>query len=311
MLSSHPSIANIREGSLYLYERRRTARLNDINTERAKQEARLIAETRKRELEKLPAEVRGEVTAALDVPVEKRTDRQAELLQKHPNVIITGETLAKLNLEAGEELARYTKAAEEIRTTNIKQDLQKFTDEATAIRAKIPHEDFIRALTETSGKIPQTFVFHRGDHEQPGQEVKPTGLTILGLDPLVPDNDPELSTSGRRLRYARHLTSGQHPLVARVIVNRVWMHHFGRGLVNTPGDFGVLGERPTHPRLLDWLAAEFVQSGWNLKHLHRVIMLSAAYQQSSVGHPGMEKADPENRLYGRMTVRRLESESAP
>ncbi|MCA9067864.1 MAG: DUF1553 domain-containing protein, partial [Planctomycetaceae bacterium] len=182
-------------------------------------------------------------------------------------------------------------------------------DEAAAIRAKIPKEDFLRALTETPGTLPETFVFHRGDHEQPKQQVQPAGLGVLGLQTQVPENDPSVPTSARRLNYAKHLTSGEHPLVARVIVNRVWMHHFGRGLVNTPGDFGFLGERPTHPQLLDWLAAEFVESGWDLKRLHRWILLSAAYQQSSVGDPQLVKADPENRLFGRRSVRRLESEA--
>ena len=309
LLSAHPSIANIREGSLYLYERRRSARLDDINTERAKYEKEFLQETQARELAKLPEDLRAEVTAALESPEEKRTPRQSELLQRHPNVIVTADNLAKLNPEAAAELTLYTKAAEEIRTTNIKQDLQKYSDEATAIRAKIPKEDFLRALTETPGSLPPTYVFHRGDHEQPKQQVQPAGLGVLGLKSEVPDNDLQLPTSARRLNYAKHLTSGQHPLVARVIVNRVWMHHFGRGLVNTPGDFGFLGERPTHPQLLDWLAAEFVESGWNLKRLHRLILLSAAYQQSSVSDPQLVKADPENRLYGRRTVRRLESEA--
>ena len=76
------------------------------------------------------------------------------------------------------------------------------------------------------------------------------------------------------------MTDGSHPLLARVIVNRVWLHHFGRGLVATPGDFGFLGARPSHPELLDWLAAEFVESGWSLKRLHRLILTSTAWQQS-------------------------------
>src|SRR6185369_7960851 len=95
------------------------------------------------------------------------------------------------------------------------------------------------------------------------------------------EDDPAVPTSGRRLAYARWLTDGKHPLVARVLVNRVWMHHFGRGIVNTPADFGALGERPSHPELLDWLADEFVRSGWRLKPLHRLIVTSTAYRQSS------------------------------
>src|SRR5204862_6870230 len=88
-------------------------------------------------------------------------------------------------------------------------------------------------------------------------------------------------SSGRRLAYARYLTSGEHPMTARVLVNRFWLNHFGRGLVNSPGDFGAQGERPTHPELLDWLASEFMANGWKLKPLHRLIMTSTAYRQSS------------------------------
>src|SRR5205807_618861 len=110
-------------------------------------------------------------------------------------------------------------------------------------------------------------------------------LTIAAPEGLridIPEKDPNTTTSGRRLALARHLMSGKHPLVGRVLANRIWLHHFGRGLVETPGDFGVLGMRPTHPELLDWLADEFVRQGWSLKRMHRLIMTSAVYRQSSV-----------------------------
>ena len=99
---------------------------------------------------------------------------------------------------------------------------------------------------------------------------------------MFAENDPERETTGRRSAFARWLTSGRHPLVARVIVNRIWMHHFGEGLVATPGEFGVLGARPTHPELLDYLAHQFMESGWKVKHLHRLILRSTVYRQSSV-----------------------------
>jgi hypothetical protein len=111
------------------------------------------------------------------------------------------------------------------------------------------------------------------------------------------------------LAYARHLTDGRHPLVARVLVNRFWLHHFGRGLVSTPSDFGMLGERPSHPELLDWLADDFMRGGWKLKRLHRQIVLSRAYRQTSVRRADLDAVDSENRLLGRMNVRRLEAET--
>ena len=119
----------------------------------------------------------------------------------------------------------------------------------------------------------------------------------------------ELPTSGRRLAFARWLTGPDNPLTARVIANRVWMHHFGRGLVSTPADFGRLGSLPTHPELLDWLAAELRDSGWSLKHLHRLIMLSTAYRQSSRREPAQIAIDAENRYYGRQNVLRLDAEA--
>jgi hypothetical protein len=135
-------------------------------------------------------------------------------------------------------------------------------------------------------------------------------LTVLrGEDTSLPLDDPSLPTTGRRLAYAKWLTSGRHPLTARVIVNRVWMHHFGRGLVATPGDFGYLGQKPSHPELLDWLADEFVQSGWRLKSLHRLIMISTAYRQTSRRETASEAVDSENALYWRMNVRRLDGEA--
>jgi hypothetical protein len=115
-------------------------------------------------------------------------------------------------------------------------------------------------------------------------------------------------SSGRRLAYARWLTGGGHPLVARVLVNRFWMHHFGRGIVATPGDFGLAGERPSHPELLDWLASRFMEGGWSLKTLHRLIVASTAYRQAAT-NPAAVAADPDNTLLARWGRRRLDAES--
>jgi hypothetical protein len=127
--------------------------------------------------------------------------------------------------------------------------------------------------------------------------------------PEIPADDPHLPTTGRRAALARQLCSPNHPLTARVLVNRIWMHHFGRGLVATPADFGVLGTPPTHPELLDWLAAEFMDSGWSVKHLHRLIMHSAAYRQALRTSPEQDQADPDNQLYGGARLQRLDAEA--
>jgi hypothetical protein len=116
------------------------------------------------------------------------------------------------------------------------------------------------------------------------------------------------SESGRR-ELANWLIDPRHPLTSRVFVNRVWRWHFGRGLVATPDNFGLLGEAPSHPELLDWLARRFIDGGWSLKALHRLILLSSTYQQSSTPNPATAARDPENRLFGRADVRRLEAEA--
>jgi hypothetical protein len=138
-------------------------------------------------------------------------------------------------------------------------------------------------LQDNRGALPKTFLLERGELGQPGEEVQP-GFPIA----LLPDNRPTAAkivppregTSGRRSALARWVASPDNALTARVMVNRLWQHHFGRGLVATPNDFGIRGEEPTHPELLDWLAKEFVRSGWSIKHMHRLMLTSATYRQS-------------------------------
>src|SRR5207302_1371341 len=157
---------------------------------------------------------------------------------------------------------------------------------------------------------PVTRLFDRGDHEQPKQEVPPGDLTVLDgvVETTIPAKDPNLPTTGRRLAFARHLTDGKHPLLARVLMNRVWALHFGRGIVASLADFGRLGEQPTHPELLDWLASELPARGWSLKAMHRLIVCSAAYRQASVrANPPAQAADPDNRLLARLSLPRREA----
>ena len=195
---------------------------------------------------------------------------------------------------------------------------QKAADDLKAMDAKIadvrtnkPPEDFINVLTEPADKLPVTYRFHRGDPKHPKEAIHPGGLSVLappGQTVELLEKDPNLATSGRRLAFARWLTGGTNPLVARVLVNRVWLEHFGRGLVATPSDFGAMGERPSHPELLDWLASDFVGHGWQLKRLHKLIMTSTAYRQSSRRDARGAQRDPENRLYGRKPIQRLDAE---
>ena len=147
-------------------------------------------------------------------------------------------------------------------------------------------------------------VFVRGNPNNPGALAPPRFLSCLGGG-----DDKVFRNGSGRLELAQAIIDPANPLTARVIVNRVWMHHFGFGIVRTPSDFGFRGDPPTHPELLDYLAVKFVESGWSLKKLHRLIMTSAAYRQGSADNEAARKIDPENQLLWRMNRRRLEIEA--
>lgn len=144
----------------------------------------------------------------------------------------------------------------------------------------------------------------RGRYDRLGELVPRHFPTILGGEPSA-----SISQGSGRVELARWLTRPEHPLTARVMVNRLWQHHFGEGIVRTASNFGKLGDRPSHPELLDFLARMFVDSGWSMKAMHRAIMLSATYQQSSVPTAEALSLDADNRLFSRMNRRRLEAES--
>ena len=169
----------------------------------------------------------------------------------------------------------------------------------------------IQALWDRGEPTP-TYVYRRGDPANPGPLVGP-GVPSVLTDGRTPfDVRPPWAgakSTGRRLAFARWLTRPDHPLTARVMANRVWKCHFGRGIVSTLGNFGKLGSPPTHPELLDWLAVEFVRSGWSVKHLHRLMVTSTAYRQTSNAERGTRGADPDNSLVSRMPLVRLDAEA--
>ena len=170
-----------------------------------------------------------------------------------------------------------------------------------------------QAVTDSKGAWPAAHLLERGDAYHPGEEVQPGFICALpGGDRNVPPAQPNSATTGRRLAFADWLATPQNPLTARVWVNRVWRQHFGRGLVNTPSNFGISGELPSHPELLDWLACKFMEPktcAWRLKPLHRLMLLSSTYQQASDIRDAAQKADPQDKLYWRMLTRRLEAEA--
>jgi hypothetical protein len=258
----------------------------------AEKERKYIARALDKELAKFEPPLAKQLKAAFDTPVAKRAAEQKSLLSRYPNINISAGTLYQYDPPASDEL---------------KKDAAKIA----AIQARMPTEQFLRVLSENPGEVPATFLFNRGDYQQPQHELAPGDLTVCvaeGQKGDIAKRDPHLPTSGRRLAYARRLMSGRHPLVGRVLANRVWLLHFGRGIVGTPSDFGHLGERPTNPELLDWLADEFASNGWDLKRLQRMIVTSTAYRQSSARTPERDAADADNLLLSRMNVRRLDAE---
>ena len=166
----------------------------------------------------------------------------------------------------------------------------------------------IRALWDRGEPSP-TYLLKRGNYLTPSRPVGP-GIPSVLTDGTTPFEvrPPFENATGRRLAFARWLTTSDHPLTARVMVNRIWKHHFGTGIVSTLDNFGTTGARPTHPDLLDWLATRFMHSGWSIKDMHRLMMNSMTWRQSSAVTAVHMRLDPENKLLARMPMRRMEGE---
>jgi hypothetical protein len=188
------------------------------------------------------------------------------------------------------------------RWEELKKQLDEFADQHPGPLA------IGSAMTDIGAEAPRTFLLTRGAFEKPKEEVEPGLLEILYPTPAKVASRTEMQSTGRRTALAELLADARNPLTARVMVNRVWHYHFGRGLVGTPSDFGLKGDRPTHPQLLDWMTDEFIQSGWSLKALHRLIVTSSTYRQSSVHRAAAAKVDPEDKLLWRFPRQRLEGE---
>jgi Protein of unknown function (DUF1549)/Protein of unknown function (DUF1553)/Planctomycete cytochrome C len=268
--------------------------LKEITEQRNAALDELVESTFESELDKLPSEIQSDARTVRQVVDKERSSEQKQLVKKYPFLNVNRSTV-------------YLYLPDRLKGFNKKWD------EATeAIKKKRPPEDYVDCLSEpivSQKKPPETFVFYRGDQNSPKNSVEPGELSVLVSQPNpVKSRNDETSTTQRRLSYARYLTNGKHPLVARVLVNRFWMHHFGRGIVPSVTDFGLLGEQPSHPELLDWLADEFIQRGWSLKELHRLILTSTAYRQASTRRNELDAIDPDNILLGRMSIRRLEAE---
>lgn len=210
-----------------------------------------------------------DVIAVIETPSEQRTPEQQQRLAEY--------------------FAKYSPQMQRTRVdlTNARERLAVLTD------------SFSTMIMDVAEKPRETFILNRGDYSQPTEKVS--------MD--TPDSLPKTSAEQNdRLALARWVTMPNHPLTARVYVNRVWQMLFGAGIVRTPADFGSQGEWPTHPELLDWLAVDFVESGWDVKALVKKIVLSTTYRQSSVTTPELQEQDPQNRLLARGPRYRLPAE---
>ena len=202
---------------------------------------------------------------------------------------------AALGARAREEM-RDLSPEEEERIKQLKEEVERFKEEAPA------KYDFIQVLAETGNQDMPLAV--RGNLRTPGEMAPRRFLRVLNSA-----GAPRFSQGSGRIELAEAVASSDNPLTARVLVNRVWMHHFGKALVRSPGNFGTLGREPTHEEMLNWLAAGFMQSGWSIKSLHRLIMTSAAYQMSSRFDARAYAVDSDNELLWRMNPRRMDVES--
>ena len=265
--------------------------LGELETKRLMELDGIVEDIFQKELMKLPDEQRESAKAARSTPADKRTEDQQKLMRDFPS----------LNVDRGSAIL--------YDGTRINEFNKKYETLQSEIKSKRPAEVFLAGFSEVPNQVPVTFLFNRGDFQQPKDPINPGGLSILSEHDKIAADDASVPTSGRRLQFARMLTQGVHPLLTRSYVNRTWMHHFGRAIASNPGELGMLGERPTHPELLDWLASELVHSGWSRKKFSREILISETYRRSSARPAGGLDTDPQNIWLGRTNVRRLQSES--
>ncbi len=246
-------------------------------------------------LKSLDAPTRSAVRSAVTTPKEKRTKRQADLLETHAKTIeITDDLLAT-------RFPEYGRLREQVKQTVVVREKDR----------PRPAEK-IAAYVETDPKPPPHHLLKRGQHGKPGAEVQPGALEVLSTPKnrfhIEPPSAARVST-GRRTAFAKWVTSPENPLFARVMANRIWQHHFGTGIVSTADNLGASGAKPSHSELLDYLAAEFVRSRWSVKALHRLILTSAVYRQRSEPRKELDAVDPDNRLLARFPLRRLDAEA--
>lgn len=267
-------------------------RIGDLEKQLEVKAAPLREKLRAEKIAAVPADVREDLQKALDTPEAQRTEIQRYL--------------------AGKFLVA-------VKAEEIEAKFEDYRKEAMAIRRQIQEQKRslkpmpkIRAMFEMGGEPTPNRIMLRGEYTNSGPLVAPGTPSVLsvGLEPYRLEKPAyRTQTTGRRLALAKWLVQPNHPLTSRVMVNRIWQNHFGVGLVASPGNFGKTGLPPSHPELLDWLSTEFVRQGWSIKAMHRLIMTSTAYRQSSRSSADNHTADPANVLLSRFPLRRLDADA--
>jgi hypothetical protein len=254
---------------------------------------RFEAPERKKLFDAKLAKLSAEAQEAHRTPPEKRNGGQQELVAETARRVVVTEA----------EIVKALSDEEKTKLKALQEKLKTFDS------SKPPPPPTAMGLQDDA-KAVKTYILERGELKNRGDEVLP-GFPLVftgGKATAAKVAPPRSGTTGRRAALAGWIASKDNPLTARVIVNRLWQHHFGQGLVRTASDFGLRGEPPTHPELLDWLAVEFVERGWSLKAMHRLMLTSATYQQATRTTPAARAKDPDNLLLSRMNRIRLEGE---
>ena len=243
-------------------------------------------------IQEVTAEFPPEVQQFVKIPLEKRDAIVRARLQPFLN---------KLDIDDEECIVHLTE--------NEKKTYEQADAEIQKLESEIRPFTTFAGIKEITDAIPTTCILSGGDYLDPKEEVQPGIPSMYRPEGArIGDVDTKIS-SGRRTALAGWMTSRDNPWTARVLVNRLWKHHFGRGIVATPDDFGYSGSGPTHPELLDWLAIEFVEKGWSIKHMHRLMMLSSTYRQSSMIERPTPTIDSANQFLWRQNIRRMDAET--
>ncbi len=260
------------------------------------------------------AEIRKRM-AELEKPYREKAEQKerSRFQEEHSRLIdLPSDKLTPLERQYAAMVAKQIYSERRFTPTQLKADEKKEYDallkEMASFAAEKPKPvPMIHAMTDLGREVPPTPLLKRGDWRKPDAVIEPGFISvILSVAPKLVSTD---TTPGRRTALAKWIASAENPLTARVMVNRIWQQHFGKGLVASSNDLGKTGDRPTHPELLDWLAAEFVKSGWSVKHIHKLIAESEAYRQSSIERGDGSKLDPENALLSHFPRRRLDGEA--